>query len=135
MNKSEVSSKGSILNQNHGSINSLILLNKNLYYNSVVNRQETNSTCLLFTRPRGIEQKQTLLDLDSKLVLLSCVTEDKPWFDDQCRHAFGLKQEACLQWTSDHSLINWEEFDCCQVRANETYLEAKCQFRFFSRPL
>ena len=22
---------------------------------------------------------------------------DKPWFDDQCRHAFGLKQEAHLR--------------------------------------
>ena len=26
---------------------------------------------------------------------------NKPWFDDQCRHAFGLKQEAHLQWTKD----------------------------------
>ena len=26
-----------------------------------------------------------------------CVrNKDKPWFDDQCRHAFGLKQEANL---------------------------------------
>ena len=26
--------------------------------------------------------------------------KDKPWFDDQCRHAFGLKQElAHLRWT------------------------------------
>ena len=23
--------------------------------------------------------------------------KDKPWFDDQCRHAFGLKQEAELR--------------------------------------
>ena len=23
--------------------------------------------------------------------------KDKPWFGDQCRHAFGLKQEAHLQ--------------------------------------
>ena len=27
--------------------------------------------------------------------------KDKPWFDDQCRHAFGLKQEAHLRWTRD----------------------------------
>ena len=27
-----------------------------------------------------------------------CVrNEDKPWFDDQCRHAFGLNQEAHLR--------------------------------------
>ena len=25
--------------------------------------------------------------------------KDKPWFDEQCRHAFGLKQEAHLRWT------------------------------------
>ena len=54
--------------------------------------------------------------------------KDKPWFYDQCRHAFGLKQEAHLRWTRDCSLANWEEFVRCQVRANETYSEAKRQF-------
>ena len=54
--------------------------------------------------------------------------KDEPWFDDQCRHAFGLKQQAHLLWTRDRSLVNWEEFVRCQVRANETYSEAKCQF-------
>ena len=54
--------------------------------------------------------------------------KDKPWFDDQCRHAFGLKPEAHLRWTRDHSRVNWEEFVSCQVRANETYSEAKRQF-------
>ena len=38
-----------------------------------------------------------------------CVT-DKPWFDDKCRHAVGLKQEANLRWTHDCSRVNWEEF-------------------------
>ena len=52
----------------------------------------------------------------------------KPWFDDQCRHAFGLKQEAHLRWTRDCSRVNWEEFIRCQVTANETYSEAKHQF-------
>ena len=54
--------------------------------------------------------------------------KDKPWFDDQCRHAFGLKQEAYLWWTRDCSRVNWEEFLRCQVRANGTYSEAKHQF-------
>ena len=54
--------------------------------------------------------------------------KDKPWFDDQCRHAFGLKQKAHLRWTSDRSRVNWEGFVRCQVRANETYSEAKRQF-------
>ena len=53
--------------------------------------------------------------------------KDKPWLDDQCRHAFGLKQEAHLWWTRDRSRVNWEEFVHCQVRANETYSEAKRQ--------
>ena len=37
--------------------------------------------------------------------------KDKPWFDDQCRLAHGLKQV-------DRSRVNWEEFIRCQVRAN-----------------
>ena len=54
--------------------------------------------------------------------------KDKPWFDDQCRHALSLKQEAHLRWTRDLSRANWEEFVHCQVRANETHSEAKHQF-------
>ena len=54
--------------------------------------------------------------------------KDKPWFDDKCRHAFGLKQEAHLRWTRDRSRVNWEKFVRYQVRANETYSEAKRQF-------
>ena len=54
--------------------------------------------------------------------------KDKPWFDDQCRQAFGLKQEAHLRWTRDRSRVNWEEFVRCQERANETYSEALRQF-------
>ena len=54
---------------------------------------------------------------------------DKPWFDDQCRHAFGLKQEAHLRWTPrDRSRVIREEFVRCQVRANETFSEAKREF-------
>ena len=56
-----------------------------------------------------------------------CVTRINLGYD-QWRLAFGLKQEAHLQWTPDCSRINWEEFVCCQVRSNETYSEAKCQF-------
>ena len=36
--------------------------------------------------------------------------KDKLWFDDQCSHAFGLKQEAHLRWTRDRSRVNLEEF-------------------------
>ena len=44
--------------------------------------------------------------------------KDNPWLNDQCRHAFGLKQEAHLRWTHDRSLVNWKEFVHCQVRGN-----------------
>ena len=32
--------------------------------------------------------------------------KDKHLFDDQCRHAFGLKQEEHLRWTRDRSRVN-----------------------------
>ena len=54
--------------------------------------------------------------------------KEKPWVDDQCRHAFGFKQETHLRWSRDRSRVNWEEFVCYQVRANETYSEAMRQF-------
>ena len=54
--------------------------------------------------------------------------KDKPWFDDQCRLASGLKQEANLRWTRDCSRVNWEELVHYQVRDNVTYSEAKRQF-------
>ena len=53
--------------------------------------------------------------------------KDKPWFNDHCRRAFDLKQEAHLRWTGDRSQVNWEEFVRCHVRANEIYSEAKHQ--------
>ena len=35
--------------------------------------------------------------------------------------------KAHLRWTRDCSQVNLEEFLRCQVRANETYSDAKCQ--------
>ena len=60
--------------------------------------------------------------------VIRVLNKDKPRFDDQYRHAFGLKQEAHLRWTRDRSRDNWEEFVRCQVRANEIYSEANRQF-------
>ena len=51
----------------------------------------------------------------------------------QCRHAVGLKQEAHLRWTHDHSRVKWEEFVHSQVRNNETYSEDKRQFSVRNR--
>ena len=54
-------------------------------------------------------------------------SKDKPWFDDQCRYAFSLKQDAHFPVIA-LEITAWEQFVCCQVRANETYSEAKRQF-------
>ena len=35
---------------------------------------------------------------------------DKPWFNDDCRLAFDIKQGAHLRWTRDRSRVNWDEF-------------------------
>ena len=64
-----------------------------------------------------------LLQLVGRFVptkIIRVLNKDKPWFDDQCIHAFGLKHEAHIRWTRDRSRVNWEEFVHCQVRANET---------------
>ena len=39
-----------------------------------------------------------------------------------------LLASSNLRWTRDRSRVNWEEFVHCQVRANQTYSEAKRQF-------
>ena len=65
--------------------------------------------------------------------VIRVLNKDKPWFDYQCRRAFDLKQEAHLRWTRDRSLVNWEEF--IQVKANETYSEARRQISVRSRDL
>ena len=72
-----------------------------------------------------------LLLLVGRLVpakIISVSNKDKPWFYDQCRHTFSLKHEAHRRWTRDCYRVNWDEFVHCQVRANETYSEAKRQF-------
>ena len=54
--------------------------------------------------------------------------KDKPWFDDQCSHAYVLKQKVHLRWARDRSWVNREEFVRCIVRAIEAYSVAKHQF-------
>ena len=44
--------------------------------------------------------------------------KDKPWFDDDCRLAFDIKQGAHLRWTCDRSRVNLDEFVHYQRRAN-----------------
>ena len=46
---------------------------------------------------------------------------------------FWPQAENHLRWTRDRSRVNWEEFDRYQVRANETYSEAKRQLSDINR--
>ena len=47
--------------------------------------------------------------------------KDKPWFNNDCRRAFDLKQEAHHRWTRDRTLVNWDEFVHYHRRANAVY--------------
>ena len=59
------------------------------------------------------------------LTKVICVrNKDFPWFNDDCRLAFDIKQGAHLWWTRDRSLVNWDEFVHYQRRANAVYAEA-----------
>ena len=55
-------------------------------------------------------------------------SKDKPWFNDDCRRAFDLKQEAHLRSTPDRSQVNLDECVHYQRRANAVYAEAMRQF-------
>ena len=59
--------------------------------------------------------------------------KDKPWFNDDCRLAFDIKQGAYLRWTRDRSRDNWDEFVNYQRRANAAYTEVMRQFSVRSR--
>ena len=59
--------------------------------------------------------------------------KDKPWFNDDCRRAFNLKQEAHRRWSRDRSRVNWEEFVHYQRRANVIYAEVGRQFSVSSK--
>ena len=36
--------------------------------------------------------------------------KDNPWFNEYCRLAFDIMQEAHLRWTRDRSRVNWDKF-------------------------
>ena len=50
--------------------------------------------------------------------------KEKPWFNDECRLAFDIKQGADIRWTRDRSRVHW---------ANAVYAEAMRQFSVRSR--
>ena len=48
-------------------------------------------------------------------------SEDKPWFDDSCRRAYLLKQEAYNRWRRSSLEHDFQMFVELRKRANETY--------------
>ena len=62
-----------------------------------------------------------------------CITRINLGFNDDCRLAFDIKQEAHLRWTRNRSRVNWDEFVHYQRRANAVYAEAMRQFSVGSR--
>ena len=59
--------------------------------------------------------------------------KDKPWFNDDSRLVFDIRQVANLRWTRDRSRVNWDECVHNQRRANALYAEAMRQFSVRSR--
>ena len=51
---------------------------------------------------------------------------EKPWFNDDCRFAFDLKQGAHLRWTRDRSQVNWDEFVHYHRRGPMLYMPRLC---------
>ena len=53
---------------------------------------------------------------------------DASWFDEDCRHAFELKQLAYHTWCRIRSAVNWDLF--CQARgtANRLYADGKARY-------
>ena len=49
--------------------------------------------------------------------------KDKPWLNDDCRHAFVFKHEADIRWTRDRSRVNGDEFVHYQRRTIVVYAE------------
>ena len=66
----------------------------------------------------------------AKVILVR--NKDKPWFEEQFSD-FYLKQEAHLRWTRNRSWVNLEQSVRCQIRANQTYSEAKGFFSVRTR--
>ena len=59
--------------------------------------------------------------------------KDKPWFNDDYRLAFEIKQWAHLRWTRDRSRVNWNEFVHYQSSVNAVYAEAMRRLSIRSR--
>ena len=108
-------------NSDHSSLSAVISMAQavpNLYFSwevFLVHQVYWNAVCgamhdLPWVDPVEVLNEHLLLlvgrFVPTKVIRVS--NKDMPWFDDKCRHNFGLKQEANLRWTSDRSRVNWQ---------------------------
>ena len=109
-----------------------VFLKHQVNWNTVCGAIQNLPRCNIWLTDNTVEVLNEHLSLLVGLFVPTTVirvrNKDKPSFDDQYRHVFGLKQEAHIRSTRDRSRVNWEEFVRWHVRANETYSEAKRQF-------
>ena len=115
-------------NSDHSSLSAVILMAQQVIWNMVCGARQYLPWLNIWSADNPVEVlNEHLLLLVGRFVptkIIRVRNKDKPWFDEQCRNAFGLKQGAHLRWTCDRSCVNWEEFVHCQVGSNETYSEA-----------
>ena len=52
-------------------------------------------------------------------------SNDKPWFDAECRGAYDLKQTAYREWSRDRSVLKWNNFLALRTRAEQVYDDAE----------
>ena len=78
-------------------------------------------------RPMGI-YLSLLVERFVPTKVIGVRNKDKPWFNDDCRLAFDIKQGIHLRWIRDRFRVNWDEFVHYQSRANDVYTEATSQF-------
>ena len=48
-------------------------------------------------------------------------SNDKPWFDAECRRAYDQKQTSYRIWSRDRSAVNWNNFVALRTLADQVY--------------
>ena len=80
----------------------------------------------------GLELDRCVSDIVRSHVPSRVITlrsQDKPWFDDSCRRAYQLKQEAHNRWRRSTLEHDFQMFVELRRQANETYEVAEQEHR------
>ena len=62
-------------------------------------------------------------------------TRDDPWFDDECRAAYELKQSAYFRWSRGRCEENWRAFRDAQAHASLVYRQAERNYNNHARDI